>query len=156
MRFYLRNQGLPELLARQPSGRTLRAWVPACSSGEEAYTLAMAFKEALGQSNIDKRFDLLVYATDLDTDAIEKARKESIRRTSKRTLHRKGWPVFSRRSRVATASGRRYAKMVVFAQQNIISDPPFTKLDILSCRNLLIYFRSQLQKKLLPLFFTTR
>ena len=149
---YLRNEAIPALLARQPGGRPLRAWVPACSSGEEAYTLAMVFKEVLQQSEPVKRVDLLIYATDLDQDAIEKARRGNYPGNIASDVS----PERLARYFVEEPNGYRIRKeireMVVFAPQNIISDPPFTKLDILSCRNLLIYFRAQLQKKLLPLF----
>ena len=149
---YLRSEAIPALLAKQPGGRTLRAWVPACSSGEEAYTLAMVFKEVLQQSEPGKRVDLLIYATDLDQDAIEKARRGNYPGNIAADVS----PQRLARYFVEEPNGYRIKKeireMVVFAPQNIISDPPFTKLDILSCRNLLIYFRAQLQKKLLPLF----
>ena len=149
---YLRAEAIPALLARRPGGRTLRAWVPACSSGEEAYSLAMVFQEALERVEPGQRCELLIYATDLDLDAIEKARKgfypaNIVADVSQERLDR----YF-----VQEAGGYQIKKsireMVVFAAQNIISDPPFTRLDIRSCRNLLIYFRAQLQKKLLPLF----
>ncbi|MBI5921721.1 MAG: PAS domain-containing protein [Betaproteobacteria bacterium] len=149
---YLRSEAIPALLAKQPGGRTLRAWVPACSSGEEAYTLAMVFKEVLQQSEPGKRVDLLIYATDLDQDAIEKARRGNYPGNIAADVS----PERLARYFVKEPNGYRIRKeireMVVFAPQNIISDPPFTKLDILSCRNLLIYLRAQLQKKLLPLF----
>lgn len=149
---YLRTEAIPALLAQQPAGKVLRAWVPACSSGEEAYSLAMIFKEALEQAQRDVRPDLLIYATDLDPDAIDKARKGFYPKNivADVSVERLG------RFFVQDPNGYRIKKeireMVVFAPQNIISDPPFIKLDILTCRNLLIYFRPQLQKKLLPLF----
>ncbi|WP_222102362.1 chemotaxis protein CheB [Candidatus Propionivibrio aalborgensis] len=148
----LRSTVLPALLAQQPTGKTLRAWVPACSSGEEAYTLAMTFKETLEQGEQDKHFELLIYATDLDPDAVEKARSGRYPTNIAADVS----PERLARYFVEEANGYRIRKeireMVVFAPQNIISDPPFTKLDVLSCRNLLIYFRAQLQQKLLPLF----
>lgn len=148
----LRSTVLPALLAQQPTGKTLRAWVPACSSGEEAYTLAMTFKETLEQGELDRHFELLIYATDLDPDAVEKARGGRYPTNIAGDVS----PERLARFFVEEANGYRIRKeireMVVFAPQNIISDPPFTKLDILSCRNLLIYFRAQLQQKLLPLF----
>ena len=148
----LRSTVLPALLAQQTTGKTLRAWVPACSSGEEAYTLAMTFKETLEQGEQDKHFELLIYATDLDPDAVEKARSGRYPTNIAADVS----PERLARYFVEEANGYRIRKeireMVVFAPQNIISDPPFTKLDVLSCRNLLIYFRAQLQQKLLPLF----
>jgi len=148
----LRDEAFPALMAQHPAGKTLRAWVPACSTGEEAYSLAMVFKEALEQVRPEARFTLQIYATDLDPDAIEKARKGIYppNIAADVPLERLG------RHFTTEADGFRVRKdireMVVFAPQNIISDPPFTRLDFLSCRNLLIYFNPQLQKKLLPLF----
>jgi chemotaxis methyl-accepting protein methylase len=150
----LRNETLPALLARHPAGRMLRAWVAACSSGEEAYSLAIVFKEAIEKLQPDGRFTLQIYATDLDADAIDQARKgvypDNIAAdVSPERLARHFVPEEGGGYRI----GKDIREMVVFAPQNIIADPPFTKLDILTCRNLLIYFGAALQKKLLPLFY---
>ena len=150
----LRNETLPALLARHPAGRMLRAWVAACSSGEEAYSLAIVFKEAIEKLQPDRRFTLQIYATDLDADAIDQARKgvypDNIAAdVSPERLARHFVPEEGGGYRI----GKDIREMVVFAPQNIIADPPFTKLDILTCRNLLIYFGAALQKKLLPLFY---
>lgn len=148
----LRDEAFPALMALHPGGKTLRAWVPGCSSGEEAYSLAMVFKEALEVIKPQARFSLQVYATDLDPDAIERARKGIYPPNIAADV------TVERLARHFTSEGEGFRvrkdirEMVVFAPQNIISDPPFTRLDVLSCRNLLIYFTPQLQKKLLPLF----
>ena len=149
----LRTDALPALLARYPDGKALRAWVPACSTGEEAYSLAIVFREVLEQLKPDVRFTLQIYATDLDADAIEKARKgfypDNIAAdVAPERLARFFVPEEGGGYRIS----KEIREMVVFAPQNVISDPPFTKLDILTCRNLLIYFGAQLQKTLLPLF----
>lgn len=147
--------GLPSLFDRHSGGAALRAWVPACSSGEEAYTLAISFKEALERYKPEGRFTLLIYATDIDADAIAKARKGFYPDNIAVDVP----PERLERYFVREEGGYRICKdirdMVVFAPQNIISDPPFTKLDLLSCRNLLIYLGPSLQKKLLPLFHYT-
>jgi two-component system CheB/CheR fusion protein len=148
----LRDEAFPALLAQHPAGKTLRAWVPACSSGEEAYSLAMVFKEALERVKPEARYALQIYATDLDPDAIDKARMGVYPSNIAADVSAE------RLARHFTPEGEGFRvrkeirEMVVFAPQNIISDPPFTRLDLLSCRNLLIYFDPQLQKKLLPLF----
>ncbi|TAL53143.1 MAG: PAS domain-containing protein, partial [Methylovulum sp.] len=148
----LKTDAIPALLACHPDGKTIRAWVPACSTGEEAYTLAISFIEAIEQAKPCARYALQVFATDLDTDAIDRARQgfystHSVADVSPERLNR----YFN-----AENNGYRVKnelrEMVIFAPQNIINDPPFTRLDILSCRNLLIYFTADLQKKLLPLF----
>ncbi|MHB8762912.1 MAG: chemotaxis protein CheB [Deferrisomatales bacterium] len=152
----LGEKALPALLASRPAGRVFRVWVPACATGEEAYSLAMLLKEALeeameeaGRSGGDR---VQVFATDLDPDAIARARlgvyPESIAADVS--------PERLRRFFVKEGGAYRVAKelrdTVVFAPHNVITDPPFTKLDLLSCRNLLIYLTADVQKKLLPLF----
>ena len=148
----LRENVIPALLNSRPAGQALRAWVPGCSTGEEAYSLAIVFKEAMGKLNPPKNFTLNVFATDLDKDAIEKARAGvyPTNITADVSPERLG-RFFSKVEngyRVATE----IREMVVFAPQSLIMDPPFTKLDFLSCRNLMIYLTTDLQKKLIPLF----
>jgi two-component system CheB/CheR fusion protein len=148
----LRNEVFPELIGRQPDGGTLRAWVAGCSTGEEAYSLAMIFQEALGLAKEPKRVTLQIFATDLDRDAIDKARAgwypEAIGKdVSEERLRR-----FFTRDERGYRVNKEIREMVVFARQNLVSDAPFTKLDLVSCRNLLIYLLADLQKKLLPLF----
>ena len=149
---YLRDTSIPALLAKHPEGKTLRAWVPACSSGEEAYSLAIVFREVLEQLKPEGHFSLQIYATDLDVDAIDKARKAcypaNIAADVTPERLARYFVVEEGNYRVV----RSIREMVIFAPQNIVSDPPFTRLDILSCRNLLIYFGPELQKKILPLF----
>jgi chemotaxis methyl-accepting protein methylase/PAS domain-containing protein len=150
---YLRNDALPQLLTQYPAGKKLRAWVAACSTGEEAYTLAMVFHEVLEQQTPNGRFSLQIYATDLDGDAIDQARKAEypdniVADVSPQRLARFFEPIEGGGYRIR----KDIREMVVFASQNVVSDPPFTRLDILSCRNLLIYLDARLQKTLLPLF----
>ncbi len=149
----LRGEIFPALFARHPKGLALRAWVAACSTGEEAYSLAISFKEALAQVQPPAHFSLQIYATDLDPDAIDAARKGCFLPNIAADVDAEQ---LARYFVADEAGGYRLTKpireMVVFATQNIISDPPFTKLDLLFCRNLLIYFSSGLQKRLLPLF----
>jgi len=148
----LKGKVIPQLLAARSAGGVIRAWTPGCSTGEEAYSLAIVFKEALEQVKPAGSFSLEVFATDLDKDAIDKARRgvywaNIAADVSPDRLHR----FFVKEER-----GYRVCKdvreTVVFAPQNVIMDPPFTKLDILICRNVLIYLGPELQKKLLPLF----
>ena len=148
----LKKEVIPALLAGRPPSQALRAWVPGCSTGEEAYSLAIVFKEALEQLKPAGNTALQIFATDLDRDAIEKAREGVFPANIAADVS----PERLGRFFVQVERGYQVAKsireMVIFAPQNIIMDPPFTKLDILSCRNLLIYLTPELQKKLLPLF----
>ncbi|MEI6196923.1 MAG: CheR family methyltransferase, partial [Verrucomicrobiota bacterium] len=148
----LRGEAFPQLLAGRPAGGVLRAWSAGCSTGEEAYSLAIAFKEALEQVKPAENFSLQIFATDLDRDAIDKARQgiypENIcADVSAEQLRR----FFKREDRGYRVTNE-IREMVIFAPQSLIMDPPFTKLDILSCRNLLIYLTPEVQKKLMPLF----
>ncbi|HEY8098115.1 MAG TPA: protein-glutamate O-methyltransferase CheR, partial [Methylobacter sp.] len=149
---HLKTSAIPALLTKYPSGKTLRAWVPACSTGEEAYSLAIIFKDVIGQNQLQHLFKLQIFATDLDQDAIERARQGFYPAKIAADVSSDRLSRFF----VAEDGGYRIKKeireMVIFAQQNIFIDPPFTKLDLLSCRNLLIYFDTKLQKKLIPLF----
>ena len=149
----LRGEAIPSLLARHPYGGALRAWVPGCSTGEEAYSLAIVFRETMEQLKPEARFTLQIYATDLDHDAVNQARRgcyaDNIAAdVSPERLARNFLPEEGGGFRIAKA----IREMVVFAPQNIISDPPFTKLDLISCRNLLIYLGPQAQRQLIPMF----
>jgi two-component system CheB/CheR fusion protein len=149
----LKAEVLPALLAGRTSTQTLRAWIPACATGEEAYSLAMLFKETLAELKPTKNITLKIFATDLDQHAIAKAREGVFPVNIAADVSAQRLERFF----VKEGRGYRVAKfireMVIFAQQNIIMDPPFTKLDLLSCRNLLIYLTPELQQKLLPLFY---
>jgi chemotaxis methyl-accepting protein methylase/chemotaxis response regulator CheB len=148
----LRAEALPALFANRSPDHALRAWVPGCSTGEEAYSLAIAFREAVEQLKPKTDFTLQVFATDLDRDAIDKARQGLYPANIAADLS----PEQLRRFFVKDEQGYRVHKaireMVIFAPQNLIMDPPFTKLDLVSCRNLLIYLTPEIQHKLIPLF----
>jgi two-component system CheB/CheR fusion protein len=149
---YLQEQALPQLLANYPAGAALRAWVAGCSTGEEAYSLAITFREAQQHLNPPGRYTLQIFATDLDPDAIEKARQGCYPANIAADVSAERLKRFFIESDHGYRIGKEIREMVVFAPHNLIMDPPFTKLDILTCRNLLIYFDAELQKKLLPLF----
>ncbi|HEX6810401.1 MAG TPA: chemotaxis protein CheB [Planctomycetota bacterium] len=138
------------LLAQKPDDYVLRAWVPACSTGEEAYSLAMMLRETMDA--LGRTLGVQVFATDLDAGAIEVARlgvypSGITNDVSTQRLAR----FFSHEDDVYRVQ-KEIREMIVFAPQNLIRDPPFTRLDILSCRNVLIYLGAELQKRLVPLF----
>ena len=143
---------IPALLANHPSGGLLRAWTPGCSTGEEAYSLAIVFKEALREARPAGNISLQVFATDLDRDAIDKARAGVYPANIAADVSPERLQRFFVQEERGYRVGKEIREMVVFAPQNIIMDPPFTKLDIVVCRNLLIYLTHELQKKLMPLF----
>ncbi len=149
----LKTTVFPDYIRKLPEGSILRAWVPGCSTGEEAYSLAIVLREAIEKFCHQGRITIQVFASDLDNDAVGIARKgifpsNIAADVSADRLNR----FFS-----ATDDGYRVSteirEMVVFAHHNIIMHPPFTKIDILSCRNLLIYLDPVLQRKLLAMFY---
>jgi len=148
----LKESVLPELINKLPRGYGLRAWVTACSTGEEAYTLAIAFKEVLAKLKNNKNITLQIFATDIDKDAIEKARKGIYAPNITNNLTPRQLNRFFTTENEYFKINNSIREMVVFAPQSIVKDPPFTKIDILSCRNLLIYLEQELQKKVISLF----
>jgi chemotaxis methyl-accepting protein methylase len=147
----LRDKTLPALLESHPAG-LLRAWVAGCSTGEEAYTLAIVFREAVEKLSPGKNFKLQIFATDLNRDAIDKARRgvfpeKFCHDVTPEQLHR-----YFTKEEGGYRVRAEIREMVIFSPHSLIMDPPFTKLDILSCRNLLIYLAPEMQKKLFPLF----
>jgi two-component system, chemotaxis family, CheB/CheR fusion protein len=148
----LREVILPALFEELPNGYVLRAWVTGCSTGEEAYSLAMIFKETLEKQKKQKNLTLQIFATDLDTDAIDKARKGFYSPNITADVSAERIKRFFATEPHGYRLNTMIREMVVFAPQNVIRDPPFTKLDILTCRNILIYMEPELQKKLMGLF----
>ncbi len=148
----LKTEILPQLFDEFPSGYAFRAWVTGCSTGEEAYTLAIIFSEAYEKIKHKKKFSLQIFASDLEVDAIDIARKGefSANIVSDVSPERINQFFITNQNGFKIKSSIR--EMILFAQQNAIKDPPFTKLDFLSCRNMLIYMEPELQKKLIALF----
>ncbi len=140
---------LPELLEHSP-GRELRFWVAGCSTGEEAYTLAIIARETMEQMGLSR--DVKIFATDIDRAAILKAGTgvypESIAADLSPSLLAKYFYCRGESYQVS----RNLREMVVFAQHNLVKDPPFTRIDLVSCRNLLIYLQPNLQQHALAMF----
>ncbi len=141
---------IPEIFKGRSRNDQVRVWVAACSTGEEAYSLAILFSEYMEKSG--NYLDVKIFATDLDKAALEYAGKgvyaESI--AADVSLERLKNYFIKRGDSYEVL--RRVREMVIFAQQNIITDPPFSKIDLVTCRNVLIYFQSVLQKKVLSMF----
>ena len=148
----LRAQVIPALLADRSSGQAVRAWVPGCSTGEEAYSLAMVLREALDELKPKRNIPIQIFATALDKDAIEKARQGFFPSNISADVSEARLKRFFTKEPHGYRVRKEIRELVIFAPQNLILEPPFTKLDILSCRNLLIYLTAEVQKKLIPLF----
>jgi len=148
----LKTEVWPSIFSRHVSNNALRAWIPACSTGEEAYSMAILFQEALEQLKPARNIALQIFATDLDPQAIEKAREGLFPANIAADVSAERLERFFIKVERGYQVSKSIREMIIFAPQNIIMDPPFTKLDLVSCRNLLIYLTPELQKKLLPLF----
>ena len=148
----LKEKIIPRLFENKRPGDSVRIWVPACSTGEEAYSLAILLQEYIGE--MEKHYKVQIFATDIDSRAIERARAgiypEGIAAdVSPARLKRFfTWNPDANTYQV----GKTVRSMLVFAEQNATGDPPFSRLDMVSCRNLLIYMDHELQKKVLHLF----
>ncbi|HIH03385.1 MAG TPA: chemotaxis protein CheB, partial [Methanoregulaceae archaeon] len=146
----LRDRVIPELLERKQPDTQVRAWVPGCSTGEEAFSLAIILLEAAGD---DRGIAVQIFATDIDREAIAAARQALYppnieADVSPERLRR----FFSRQEDGRYRVKKEVRDLVVFAEQDVATDPPFTRLDLLSCRNLLIYFSPELQQRVMPVF----
>ncbi|MCU7371690.1 PAS domain-containing protein [Paucibacter sp. O1-1] len=148
----LAEQTLPELLARRAGQTQLRAWVVGCSTGEEAYSLAMVFAEVVQRLPQHRGCSLQIFASDLSPDAISSARRGQYPATLREQLSPQRLARFFTEQEGGYRIGKNIRDSVLFAQHDVLLDPPFTKLDLLCCRNLMIYFNAALQRRLLPLF----
>jgi two-component system, chemotaxis family, CheB/CheR fusion protein len=148
----LQERVIPQLFVGKASGASIRVWVPGCSTGEEAYSLAMLLQEQM--EALKQSFKLQLFATDLDRQAIEQARAGVYPASIAADVSPERLARFF--SQGPDGGAYRIQKtlrdILVFSEHDVIKDPPFSKLDLISCRNLLIYMGGDLQKKLIPLF----
>jgi len=146
----LQQKVLPALVEGKPEGATLRLWVAGCSTGEEAYSLAILFREFLTEKKL--RLTVQIFASDLDSQAIDAARAGLYPVGIAGDLTPARLQRFFTKEDSSYRVKKEIRDLVVFATHNLLTDAPFTKLDLLSCRNLLIYLDAQAQHKILPLF----
>jgi two-component system CheB/CheR fusion protein len=149
----LETQVLPELLAKRRPGAALRVWIPGCATGEETYSVAILLKEIMEKKEIS--CDLQIFGTDIDPRAIEKARSGLYLPNIAADISAERLKRFFNKEGDGYRIRREIREPVVFAEQNLLRDPPFSELDLLVCRNLLIYLRSEAQDRLIPLFHYT-
>ena len=146
----LKDRVIYDLVKNSSQSDQLRVWVAGCSTGEEAYSIAILFAEVM--EDLGLRRDVKIFATDLDAESIAVAGRGVYGDNISEDVS------VSRLSRFFTRKGNHYIvgheirKMIVFAQHNVFQDPPFGKLDLISCRNLLIYFQNILQRNLFAIF----
>jgi two-component system CheB/CheR fusion protein len=143
---------IPRIFADKPPGSTFRVWICGCSTGEEAYSIAILLQEYV--EKLKQNYMIQLFATDIDKQAIDQARKGFFPLGIANDI------TPERLSRFFTleTDGKSYRihkgirDMLVLSEQDVIKDPPFSKLDLITCRNLMIYMGGELQKKLIPLF----
>lgn len=148
----LKDEAFPNVFKKNSTNKLLRAWVVGCSTGEEAYSIAITFKEALENYGHTDNFQLQIFATDLNEDAINIARQGLYEENINEDVSIERLNRFFTKEQNGYRIKKDLRSMVVFAPQNVVMDPPFTKIDLLSCRNLLIYLNPELQHTLLNLF----
>jgi two-component system, chemotaxis family, CheB/CheR fusion protein len=140
----------PKILADRSTSDPVRVWVPGCSTGEETYSHAISLVEMLSELRIE--MPIQIFGTDLSEGAIQKARNG----VYKEAISREVSEIRLRRFFHKVSGGYQISKsirdMCVFARQNVFSDPPFSRMDLISCRNVLIYLSPILQKKVVPIF----
>jgi two-component system CheB/CheR fusion protein len=143
----LRNRILPQILKRKPAGDPIRVWVPGCSSGEEVYSIAICLLESLGDREAST--PIQIFASDISAPALERARAgayslEALKKVSKERVRRFFVRVYGNDP---IKCGVR--DLCIFARHDLIKDPPFSRMDLISCRNVLIYLEPVLQKRIL-------
>jgi two-component system CheB/CheR fusion protein len=147
---HLKKQVLPTIIKSKKTGQPLRIWVAACSTGQEAYSMAMIIIEILGE-NI-ARVPVQIFATDLSEAAISKARSGIYRKSEVKDISQSRLNRFFAKTEDQYRINKLARDICVFAPHNLLNDPPFSKLDFVSCRNLLIYLDDLLQNKALATF----
>jgi two-component system, chemotaxis family, CheB/CheR fusion protein len=145
----LKERAIPQWLQDRPKDGPIRVWNPGCSSGEETYSLAIVLKECMEELHEDHPIQL--FATDIDNDSIERARQGIFAANIASDVSAERLARFFVPEGEGYRIKREIRDLVIFAPQNILVDPPFTKLDIVCCRNLLIYVNAETQKKILVL-----
>lgn len=147
---YLREKVIPVLFENNRIDKRIRVWVAGCSTGEEAYTIAILLQDYMDV--IGEHYEVKVFATDIDQDAIEKASLGHYSAGIATDLSPRLLDRFFNKTEDGYAVKRHIREQVIFAIQNVLRDPPFTKLDLITCRNLLIYLQNNLQRDVLHIF----
>jgi two-component system, chemotaxis family, CheB/CheR fusion protein len=145
----LGQQVIPELVQRKAEARAIRVWVPGCSTGEEPYSIAVALLEALGDEA--DRFAIQIFGTDLAGEAIEVARHGVYSESALAGVSPERLARYFDRVEGGYRVDKRVRERCVFVKHDLTRDPPFAKLDLIGCRNVLIYFGVDLQRRILPL-----
>ncbi|HEU5060571.1 MAG TPA: chemotaxis protein CheB, partial [Kofleriaceae bacterium] len=146
----LARQVIPRILEEHADGRPIRVWVPGCSTGEEVYSIAICLLEALGDDSA--RIPIQIFGTDLSAEMIDRARAGAYPDAAVQGLGDERLRRFFTRREGGYAVAKAIRNVCVFVRHDVTRDPPFVRLDLVSCRNVLIYFSADLQRRVVPLF----
>jgi two-component system CheB/CheR fusion protein len=144
----LEKKAVPEMLKDVQPNSLIRVWVPGCSTGEEAYSIAMVLLEAMG----DRPNKVQIFATDIDRDAIEYARRGIYPENIATDVSEERLKQFFTKEDGSYKVKKVIREMIIFAEQDVAHDPPFSGMDLISCRNLLIYMNQEMQNRIISLF----
>ncbi len=148
----IKNKIIPEAV-RNASGAPIRVWIPACATGEEAYTIAILLREYLDANSLSN--ELQIFASDIDHTAIEKARRGIYPKNIAAEIDEDILAAYFDEETEGYKVKNSIRDSIVFAEHNLLSDPPYSRIDIISCRNLLIYLNTELQHQVLSVFHYT-
>ncbi len=146
----LRSHIISPMVEQANADNPVRMWIAGCSSGEEVYSVAMLLSEEMEQQ--EKRFGVQIFATDIDERSLETARQACYPENITEQITPERLDRFFVKQNSSYQVTKQLREMCIFSQHSLINDPPFSRLNLISCRNLLIYFDTELQKKLIPLF----
>lgn len=146
----LADKVLPIIFEQRGVEKQIRVWVAGCSTGEEVYTLAILIRKYMEE--IEETFEVTIFATDLDKESIQFASKGVYSDIIAKNVPKEHLEAYFTRQGNDYKVNKEIRQMVIFAQHNLVSDPPFTQLDLILCRNLLIYLQQTIQKKVISLF----
>jgi two-component system CheB/CheR fusion protein len=141
---------LATLMQSREDSSPIRLWVPGCATGQEVYSLAIQIQERLGRQHLDRQIQ--IFATDIDSEALSIARTGRYEADDLADVSPERRERFFAREGEAWRVAKELRDMCIFSVQSLVRDPPFSSLDLISCRNVLIYMQPDIQKRLVPLF----
>lgn len=147
---YLKKRVIPSLIEANEESKSIRVWVPACSTGEEAYTIAILIRDYLRIHKL--QFEVSIFATDLDKEAIKVATNRIFPESIASEIPPEYLNTYFLPQRKGFTVIKEIREMIIFSAHNVVQDPPFSKIDLISCRNFLIYLNSHLQQRVFSLF----
>jgi two-component system CheB/CheR fusion protein len=146
----LADKVIPAIFERQRLNKQIRVWVPGCSTGEEVYSIAILMRKFMEET--EEVFEIKLFATDLDKDAIKTASKGIYAENISKNVPPDLLKAYFTRNGDHYKVNKEIRQMIIFAEHNLLNDPPFIQMDLISCRNLLIYLQPEAQRKVITIF----